>query len=138
MTGEKKLGVIFNIQHYSIHDGPGIRTTVFLKGCPLGCLWCQNPESQTLVPQLLWDEAKCSGCGICLKNCLEKAISLDQLKNLDPSLKVHLLPYHRLGESKYERLDRKYEVNTHPPEEGDINKLKEIIEACGLTAISGG
>jgi pyruvate formate lyase activating enzyme len=306
MTKAEKPGVIFNIQHYSVHDGPGIRTTVFLKGCPLGCLWCQNPESQVLAPQLLWDAARCSGCGRCVTNCPEKAITLDQKKavpdrkkcqgcgqctaacpneartllgkyasaaevfqeinddvifyetsgggmtlsggeplaqpdfcldilklcrqagihtavetsgfatwesvrsvlqyadlvlydikhldpaqhqkytgvsnqlilanlikiqreiripiwaripvipgyndsvenilsvskfildNLDPSVKVHLLPYHRLGESKYERLGRKYQVATHPPEEGDINKLKEIIEDCGLTAISGG
>jgi pyruvate formate lyase activating enzyme len=80
MTKAEKPGVIFNIQHYSIHDGPGIRTTVFLKGCPLGCQWCQNPESQVLAPQLLWDEAKCSGCGRCVTNCLEKAITLDHTK----------------------------------------------------------
>lgn len=53
MTSEK--GIIFNIQHFSIHDGPGIRTTVFLKGCPLRCPWCSNPESQKYKPEQMLD-----------------------------------------------------------------------------------
>lgn len=53
MTNEK--GIVFNIQHFSIHDGPGIRTTVFLKGCPLRCPWCANPESQKMVPETMRD-----------------------------------------------------------------------------------
>ena len=62
-------GVIFNIQHYSIHDGPGIRTTVFLKGCSLRCLWCQNPESQASRPEIFFDSEKCQGCGACAATC---------------------------------------------------------------------
>jgi pyruvate formate lyase activating enzyme len=69
-------GVIFNIQHYSIHDGPGIRTTVFLKGCPLRCLWCQNPESQASRPEIFFDSERCQGCGICVQACPEGAIEL--------------------------------------------------------------
>lgn len=46
------MGIIYNIQRFSLHDGPGIRTTVFLKGCPLRCAWCHNPESQSVKPQL--------------------------------------------------------------------------------------
>ena len=49
---DKNRGTVFNIQRYSVHDGPGIRTLVFLKGCPLRCLWCSNPESQEAAPQL--------------------------------------------------------------------------------------
>ena len=60
-------GNIFNIQKFSIHDGPGIRTTVFLKGCPLRCLWCANPESQDYNIQLLYDADKCIHCQSCVK-----------------------------------------------------------------------
>jgi pyruvate formate lyase activating enzyme len=47
-------GIVFNIERYTLHDGPGIRTTVFLKGCPLGCLWCSNPESQSGSPEITY------------------------------------------------------------------------------------
>ncbi len=60
---------IFNIQKFSIHDGPGIRTVVFFKGCPLSCIWCSNPESQKEYRQLLWDKAKCLHCLTCEKSC---------------------------------------------------------------------
>lgn len=69
-------GLIFNIQHYSIHDGPGIRTCIFLKGCPLHCLWCQNPESQSGQKQIMFDKDKCTGCGACVKICPTPAIKL--------------------------------------------------------------
>jgi pyruvate formate lyase activating enzyme len=69
-------GILFNIQSYCIHDGPGIRTTVFLKGCPLRCPWCQNPESHSFHPELLFAEEKCAGCGACVRVCPEKAIRM--------------------------------------------------------------
>jgi pyruvate formate lyase activating enzyme len=62
-------GIIFNIQRYSIHDGPGIRTTVFLKGCPLRCFWCQNPESQRKQPEIFLVESNCTLCGKCVTVC---------------------------------------------------------------------
>ena len=58
-------GVIFEIQRYCLHDGPGIRTTVFLKGCSLKCMWCHNPEGQSFSPQIMFNEKKCIGCGRC-------------------------------------------------------------------------
>lgn len=61
-------GTIFNIQHYSVNDGPGIRTVVFLKGCPLRCGWCANPESQNMHPELAWSARECIGCGECQEN----------------------------------------------------------------------
>lgn len=67
-------GIIFNIQKFSLHDGPGIRTVVFFKGCPLRCKWCSNPESQSAKVQILWDKDKCRGCGTCVSNCPRKAI----------------------------------------------------------------
>lgn len=69
-------GTIFDIKHYAIHDGPGIRTTVFLKGCSLSCPWCHNPESQKPLPELLFWEERCTQCGACIDVCPEGAISL--------------------------------------------------------------
>lgn len=69
-------GIIFNIQKFSIHDGPGIRTTIFLKGCPLQCKWCSNPESQDMSIQILVDKKKCTQCLQCVHTCPVNAISL--------------------------------------------------------------
>lgn len=71
-------GTVFNIQKYSVHDGPGIRTVVFLKGCPLSCRWCSNPESQSFEPQLAYSANRCislAECQHCAKVCPEVAIS---------------------------------------------------------------
>jgi len=73
-------GVIFNIQRYSLHDGPGIRTVVFLKGCFMRCRWCCNPESQNPQPEILYLKSKCIGkeaCGNCQMLCEHGAISFD-------------------------------------------------------------
>lgn len=58
-------GTVFNIQKFSVNDGPGIRTTVFLKGCPLNCIWCHNPESKSTTPELMYLSQKCIGCRKC-------------------------------------------------------------------------
>ncbi len=71
-----KKGMIFDIKKYAIHDGPGIRTTVFFKGCPLHCWWCHNPEGQDSKPELVYRSSRCIGCGECTKNCPRQAISL--------------------------------------------------------------
>jgi pyruvate formate lyase activating enzyme len=68
-------GMVFDIKKYSINDGPGIRTTVFLSGCPLKCQWCHNPESQSLTPELLYRAGRCLGCGECIVTCPEEAIA---------------------------------------------------------------
>ena len=65
------VGVVLNIQRFCTHDGPGIRTTVFLKGCPLSCWWCHNPESQQHQPQVLVAENRCIECGECARVCPE-------------------------------------------------------------------
>lgn len=68
-------GYIFDVRRFSIHDGPGIRTTVFFKGCPLHCLWCHNPESQLFSPELMILSNRCIGCGACSAVCPYGAIS---------------------------------------------------------------
>jgi pyruvate formate lyase activating enzyme len=73
-------GVVFNIQRFSIHDGPGIRTTVFLKGCPLCCFWCQNPESKSGRPEILLDRRKCTLCGVCSAACPNGAVGIEEGK----------------------------------------------------------
>ena len=62
-------GIIFDIQEFTIHDGPGIRVTVFLKGCPLRCIWCHNPEGLSPLPQLMIKKNRCMHCGKCLNGC---------------------------------------------------------------------
>ena len=61
--------LVFDLQRFALHDGPGIRSTVFLKGCPLNCLWCHNPESKSSRPQVGYIEKKCIGCGKCARVC---------------------------------------------------------------------
>ncbi len=62
-------GTIFNIQKFCVNDGPGIRTTVFFKGCPLNCVWCHNPESKKAFPELFYNQSKCMKCGKCAAKC---------------------------------------------------------------------
>jgi pyruvate formate lyase activating enzyme len=73
---DEEKGLIFNIQRFSVHDGPGIRTTVFFKGCPLKCPWCSNPESQSFSPELIVRDILCKGCGACVETCPQQAITL--------------------------------------------------------------
>jgi len=73
----EKTGIIFNIQKFSVHDGPGIRATVFMKGCPLHCYWCSNAESINPKPELGVIRNNCNNCGKCLKVCPEEAVSFN-------------------------------------------------------------
>lgn len=75
-ANRNQTGVVFNIQKFSVNDGPGIRTVVFFKGCPLHCRWCSNPESQSTKVQMLWDHKKCISCHHCIDVCQNNAISL--------------------------------------------------------------
>ena len=89
-------GTTFNILRYTVDDGPGLRTTVFLKGCPLNCPWCSNPESQKACPEVSFRQAMCVGCGRCAAMCPEHAITIvDGKANIDRSKSMN-----RMGEEK--------------------------------------
>lgn len=75
-TEEEIRGQVFDIRRFSTHDGAGIRTTIFLKGCPLRCVWCQNPEGLSLKPQLIYLEKQCIHCGTCTTVCKNNAITM--------------------------------------------------------------
>ena len=76
-SAQTMAGLITNVQRFSIHDGPGIRTTVFLKGCPLSCFWCHNPEDRRAQPEVQWFPDRCIGCRACLDECPQDAQGLE-------------------------------------------------------------
>ena len=69
--------ILMDVKKFAVHDGPGIRTTFFLKGCPLHCLWCHNPEGISPVPEMAYYAHKCIGCGECVKACPNGAHQID-------------------------------------------------------------
>ena len=79
MAADRSISTtVFNIQTYCIHDGPGIRVTVFVKGCPLHCTWCANPESNERKPQLMFYRDKCTACGKCVEICPKHAVTITE------------------------------------------------------------
>lgn len=76
-------GLIFNIQRFTVNDGPGIRTTVFMKGCPLNCLWCHNPESQKMMKELIFVPTRCKACGACTRVCPTSVHAIDPIRKVE-------------------------------------------------------
>ena len=81
----EKKGLVFNLQRFSVNDGPGVRTIVFLNGCPLRCKWCCNPESQRLTPVVMWKQQNCVGCGNCSVVCPTGACRIASEGRIDHS-----------------------------------------------------
>lgn len=79
----RRKGIIFDIKRYAVHDGPGIRTTVFLKGCPLDCRWCHNPEAKSPDFELSYKESRCLKCGECVRACPMEALNLNGRIHVD-------------------------------------------------------
>ncbi|MCL6580867.1 MAG: glycyl-radical enzyme activating protein [Firmicutes bacterium] len=84
-------GIIFNVQRFSTEDGPGLRTTVFFKGCPLRCRWCHNPEGLSPHPQLVWSAERCLGCGTCVKACPLAVLAFATRGGADPACSATVL-----------------------------------------------
>ena len=76
VSGDSLTGMIFDLKRFAVHDGDGLRSTLFLKGCPLRCPWCQNPEGLRAKPLLWYSPSQCLHCGTCVASCPEKALSL--------------------------------------------------------------
>lgn len=89
---KENKGLIFDIQRYSVHDGPGIRTNIFFKGCSMRCKWCCNPESWEMQPELAHFNSKCNRCGECVEACPNNAIAL-----YDSSIKINHLKCNLCG-----------------------------------------
>ena len=75
MTIDTDYGIVFDIKRFALHDGDGIRSTIFTKGCPLNCPWCHNPEGKSIAIDLMWFETLCIGCGCCIRSCPQGALS---------------------------------------------------------------
>ncbi|KKN81320.1 hypothetical protein LCGC14_0320670 [marine sediment metagenome] len=78
MEDRELKGLVYNLERFAIHDGPGIRTLVYMKGCPLKCLWCSSPQTQKNAPEILHIEMNCRKCGLCVQICEAKAITFSE------------------------------------------------------------
>ncbi len=137
-ANRSKKGIIFNIQKYSVNDGPGIRTVVFFKGCPLRCKWCSNPESQSPKVQVLWDHKKCVHCLHCTSVCPQHAISEVQGR-------IHIDHIRCIGCLRCVNECPQYAL-TSEGEEKDVQRILDIVlqdvpfyeESGGGITLSGG
>jgi choline trimethylamine-lyase activating enzyme len=132
-------GLVYNIQRFSLYDGPGIRTVVFFQGCNLRCLWCHNPESISMNRQLMYHPEKCIGCGVCVEICSQHAHSMD-------SAGAHTLD-RNLCMLKFDCVDSCYaealtvvgkEVDTEYVMQAILTDLPYYVKSGGGVTFSGG
>ena len=121
--------VIFDIQRFSIHDGPGIRTNVFMKGCPLSCVWCHNPESQSVKKQLAFYANKCVSCGACTSVC-------DNHKIVDGKIERDLSACRFCGKCVEACVGGALEIIGREEDTEDI--IKEVLKDKNFYETSGG
>lgn len=134
---EKNIGLITELKRFATHDGPGIRTTVFTKGCPLGCKWCSNPETQKSDPEIYFIARKCKGCGRCVEVCPEDTISINMDKKIDRENCTRCMAC--IEACQYGALEQ---VGTEVTTEELFEKIKEdrpfYVKSNGGITISGG
>lgn len=131
-------GVVFNIQRFSLHDGPGIRTTVFLKGCPMHCFWCHNPEGRRPHPELRYSADRCIACGQCVVVCPNGAHEIHE--EVHVYLRERCEATGRCVETCYSRaLQLEGEMLTVPQVMNEVLRDKSFYESSGGgVTISGG
>lgn len=123
------FGLITNVQRFSIHDGPGIRTTVFFKGCPLRCFWCHNPETWRMQPEIQLFTERCIGCGECIKRCPQGAHKLaDEMANGN----VH----EQANENEDGQIDKRGDRQVDGRRDRQRLFNRELCLACGKCAES--
>lgn len=127
----KDKGIIYNIQRFSIHDGNGIRTLIFMKGCPLRCLWCCNPESQSITQEILFLCDRCIGCNNCVRQCPFGFLDIDREKCIKCGMCTQVCP------SNAKRLSGRYVTVGDLLHEVEKDRLFYRNSGGGVT-ISGG
>jgi pyruvate formate lyase activating enzyme len=125
-------GIIFDISPYSIYDGPGIRTNIYFKGCPLHCLWCHNPESQEFKPQLSYLFEKCVKCGTCVNICSEYALTLD----IEFGVQINRDKCTACGQCAENCLEKALEIIGREVTVGEV--IKEVVRDKSFFDNSGG
>jgi len=129
--------LIANIQRFCVHDGPGIRTTIFFKGCPLNCLWCHNSETKKYENEIIFQDNLCIKCGICLQSCVNNAHSFEEGKHiLDPNRCTKCLSCVKHCPTK--AIDTVAKVMTTEEIIEIILRDKDFYDGVGGVTLSGG